>query len=120
MISGHSPLEAAELEGLVRLGGTIVILMVLGNLTQIVAGLCRAGLDPTTPAAVLERGFSDGERSVMAAVRQLPAEVRRRDMCPPAVVVIGDVVSISPYVPHAAQVIDTFGALPQPTQAQAS
>jgi uroporphyrin-III C-methyltransferase len=120
VISGHTPLEQEELEGLVRLGGTIVILMGIGNLAQIVTGLCRAGLDPSTPAAVIERGFSDAERSLMAPVGQLPGEVRRLGMCPPAVVVIGDVVSISPQLFRSAQVIDAFGHCSPPAQARAS
>ncbi len=70
VISGHTPPEPRELEGLVRLGGTIVILMGISNLTQIVAGLCRAGLDAATPAAVIERGFSDAQRSVMTPGRR--------------------------------------------------
>ena len=109
VISGHTPPEPRELEGLVRLGGTIVILMGISNLTQIVAGLCRAGLDAATPAAVIERGFSDAQRSVMRPVGRLPAEVRRLDICSPAVVVIGDVVSVSPQFAHSAEVIDAFG-----------
>jgi uroporphyrin-III C-methyltransferase len=120
VISGHTPPEPRELEGLVRLGGTIVILMGMSNLTQIVAGLCRAGLDPATPAAVIERGFSDAERSVMAAAGELPAEARCRDICAPAVVVIGDVVSISPQFARSAQVIDAFSHSSRSSRAQAS
>ena len=120
VISGHTPPEPNELDGLVRLGGTIVILMGIGNLTQIVAALCRAGLDPATPAAVIERGFSDAERAVVATVAQVPAEVRRLDICPPAVVVIGDVVSVSPKFAHSAQVIEAFDQRLLRSQARAS
>jgi siroheme synthase len=109
VISGHTPPHPRELEGLVRLGGTIVILMGISNLTQIVAGLCRAGLDPATPAAVIERGFSDAQRSATSPVAKLPAEVRRLDICSPAVVVIGNVVAVSPQFVHSAEVIDAFG-----------
>lgn len=109
VISGHVPPDPQELEGLVRLGGTIVILMGIGNLAQIVVGLCSAGLDPATPAAVIERGFSDSQRIVMRPVGQLPAEVRRLDVSSPAVVVIGEVVSVSPQFVHSAGVIDAFG-----------
>jgi uroporphyrin-III C-methyltransferase len=120
VISGHSPPEPRELEGLVRLGGTIVILMGISNLTQIVAGLCRAGLDPATPAAAIERGFSDAQCSAMAAVGQLPAEARRLDICSPAVVVIGDVVAVSPEFVRSADVIDAFHHRSAPSQARAS
>jgi uroporphyrin-III C-methyltransferase len=120
VISGHSPPELRELEGLVRLGGTIVILMGISNLTQIVTGLCRAGLDPATPAAAIERGFSDAQRTAMAAVGQLPAEARRLDICSPAVVVIGDVVTVSPEFVRSADVINAFHYRSVPSQARAS
>ena len=58
VISGHTPPEPHELEALVRLGGTIVVLMGIGSLPQTMAGLSRAGLAADTPAAVVERGFS--------------------------------------------------------------
>lgn len=120
VISGHTPPEPRELESLVRLGGTIVILMGISSLTQIVGGLCRAGLDPATPAAVIERGFSDAERSAMSPVGKLPAEVRRLDICSPAVVVIGDVVAVSPQFVHSAEMIDAFGHRSLSAQARAS
>jgi uroporphyrin-III C-methyltransferase len=120
VISGHTPPHPRELEGLVRLGGTIVILMGISNLTQIVAGLCRAGLDPATPAAVIERGFSDAQRSATSPVGKLPAEVRRLDICSPAVVVIGNVVAVSPQFVHSAEVIDAFGHRSLSAQARAS
>jgi uroporphyrin-III C-methyltransferase len=120
VISGHTLPDTAELEGLVRLGGTIVILMGMSNLNQIVAGLCRAGLDPLTPAAAIERGFSDAERSVGAPVGQLPAEVRRFEINPPAVVVIGDVVAVSPQFARSTQVINARGYRWPSAQAWAS
>jgi uroporphyrin-III C-methyltransferase len=120
VISGHTPPDPRELEGLVRLGGTIVILMGISNLAQIVAGLCRAGLDAATPAAAIERGFSDAQRSAMSPVGKLPAEVRRLDICSPAVVVIGDVVALSPQFAHTAEVIDAFRHRSSSTQARAS
>src|SRR6478735_4520439 len=96
VISGHVPPDARELDALVRLGGTVVVLMGLANLDQIVAGLCRAGLHGNTPAAVIERGFSRDQRSTMTAIGRLPAEVRRLGLSSPAVVVIGEVVAAAP------------------------
>jgi uroporphyrin-III C-methyltransferase len=120
VISGHTPPNPGELEGLVRLSGTIVILMGISNLTQIVGGLCRAGLDPATPAAVIERGFSDTQRSAMCSVGQLPAEARRLDICSPAVVVIGDVVAVSPQFADSAGAIEVLGTRSWSRQAHAS
>jgi uroporphyrin-III C-methyltransferase len=96
VISGHVPPPAEELAALVRLGGTIVVLMGMANLEQIVTGLCAAGLDAAVPAAVVERGFSTSQRSTYTTVGRLPAEARRLDLQSPAVVVIGAVVEVAP------------------------
>ncbi len=102
VISGHVPPSNDELAALVRLGGTIVVLMGIASLEQIVAGLCGAGMDASVPAAVVERGFSSSQRSTFTTVGRLPAEVRRLDLRSPAVVVIGDVVSVATSAPGAA------------------
>ena len=96
VISGHVPPSRDEYEALAQLGGTIVILMGVANLEQIVAGLRRAGLSPEVPAAVIERGFSDSQRSTFTTVRRLADDARRLDVGSPAVVVIGDVVAVAP------------------------
>jgi uroporphyrin-III C-methyltransferase len=120
VISGHTPPETHELEALVRLGGTIVILMGIANLAQTMAGLSRAGLPLGTPAAVIERGFSDAQRSTMTTAGELAAEVRRLDITSPAVVVIGDVVRLAPAFAPTAKVIETFGPWSSAPEARAS
>ena len=101
VISGHVPPSRAELEALVRLGGTIVVLMGIANLEQIVAGLGAAGMAADVPAAVVERGYSPSQRSTFTTVGRLPTEVRRLDLSSPAVVVIGDVVAVATSAPGA-------------------
>ncbi len=96
VISGHVPPSEDEYAALAQLGGTIVVLMGIANLDQIVAGLARAGLDPATPAAVIERGYSDSQRSTFSTAGRLAADARRLDVRSPAVVVIGAVVAQSP------------------------
>jgi uroporphyrin-III C-methyltransferase len=95
-------------------------LMGISNLTQIVAGLCGAGLEAATPAAAIESGFSDAQRSVMSQVGELPAKVRLLDICSPAVVVIGDLVAVSPQFAHSAEVLDAFGCRSRLPQTRAS
>ena len=94
VVSGHDPLTPDELSGLARLQGTLVILMGINNLTQIMAGLLRAGLPASTPAAIIERGYSPTQRSTVAAAGELAAEARRVDVQSPAVVVLGEVVRL--------------------------
>jgi uroporphyrin-III C-methyltransferase len=120
VISGHTPPEPHELEALVRLGGTIVVLMGIGSLTQTTAGLCRAGLSVDTPAAVIERGFSPGQRSTMTTAGELAGEVRRLGVTSPAVVVIGNVVAVAPAFGASAEVVEAFGRRWSAPQARAS
>ncbi len=94
VISGHVPPSAEELSALVRLRGTIVILMGIANLTQIVAGLRTAGIADDLPAAVVERGFSDSQRTTVTTVERLAFDARRLDVASPAVVVIGEVARL--------------------------
>ena len=108
VISGHQRPSAVELEALARLGGTIVLLMGISNLEQIVAGLRRAGLASSTPAAVVERGYSDSQRSTFTTVGELAADARRLQISSPAVVVIGDVVSVAPQLGEPAHVLDVL------------
>jgi uroporphyrin-III C-methyltransferase len=110
VISGHVPPSSQELRALVALDGTIVILMGIANLCQIAAGLIRAGLDASTPAAAIERGFSERERKTFASLAELPERVRRLDIQSPAVIVIGQVVRLA-WLGQDASVTAGLGSL---------
>jgi len=71
---------------------TLVLLMAIEHLDLIVKALIAHGRDPGTPAAVIERATLDGQRIVRAVLEELAGEVRRREVRPPAVVVVGEVV----------------------------
>ena len=114
VISGHQRPSEDELGALARLGGTIVVLMGVVNLEQIAAGLLRAGLDPATPAAVVERGFSDSQRSTFSRLGSLAADARRLRVASPAVVVIGEVVGLAADREDASMVLDRLPAWTAP------
>jgi uroporphyrin-III C-methyltransferase len=92
VVSGHDPLSEAEFDALARVGGTLVIMMGVANLPHLGAGLVRAGLDPATPAAVVERGLRPGQRTTVSTLGELPAETARIEVRSPAVIIIGEVV----------------------------
>jgi len=106
VISGHQRPSEEELAGLALLGGTIVVLMGVVNLEQIAAGLVRAGMDPATPAAVVERGWTDSQRSTFSSLASLADDARRVQVASPAVVVIGEVVRLAPGLGDPAVVLD--------------
>lgn len=109
VISGHTPPEAYELEALIQLDATIVILMGIANLHQIMTGLDRAGLSPDTPAAVIERGFSERQRTAVTTAGELVAEMYRLDITSPAVIVLGKVVAMRAEMAATAQVVRELG-----------
>lgn len=88
--------QGAELDfgALAEARGTIVIFMGLGRIEEIVAGLLTHGKEPTTPAAVISNGTLPGEEVVTAPLAQISRAAQLLE--PPALVVIGDVVSLAP------------------------
>jgi uroporphyrin-III C-methyltransferase len=74
--------------------GTIVILMGVKNLGKIVTSLMRYGMDNTTPVAVIERGLRKDQRETIGTLTTISDLVIERKVSPPAVIVIGEVVSL--------------------------
>ncbi|QXQ09664.1 uroporphyrinogen-III C-methyltransferase [Paeniglutamicibacter sp. Y32M11] len=94
VVSGHDPFTETELSHLAGMGGTVVVLMGVATLQQTAAGLLRHGLAPTTPAAVIERGFTDSQRSTRATLGTLAEAVLRAGCTNPAVIIIGGVAAL--------------------------
>jgi uroporphyrin-III C-methyltransferase/precorrin-2 dehydrogenase/sirohydrochlorin ferrochelatase len=95
VVSGHlapdNPNSLVDWSALGRLRGTVCILMGLANLPKIAATLIAAGRPESTPAAVVQEATTSAQHVVhatLATVAELAADVP-----PPAVVVIGDVVT---------------------------
>ena len=93
VLSGHVPLDDTRARGLVAVGGSLVVLMGVHNLVPITGALARAGLGPDTPAAVVERGLTPRQRTVVGTLATLPEQAVRAGISSPAVVVIGAVVA---------------------------
>jgi uroporphyrin-III C-methyltransferase len=95
VISGHAPFSEDELEHLVGLGGTIVVLMGVNTLPHLVAGLSRHGIAPDMPLAIIERGYSIDQRTTVTSVQQVTGLLGSVKPRSPAVIVIGEVVRVS-------------------------
>lgn len=74
---------------------TLVIYMAIGNLDMICEELRRAGLAETTPAAAVQNGTTARQRRVVATLATLPQAVEAAKLQPPAMIVIGRVVSLA-------------------------
>ena len=74
---------------------TLVVYMGLAHVAEIVSGLVEAGRVQDTPAAVVERGSTARQRSIVTTLADLPAAVRRNNIEPPALLIIGAVVALA-------------------------
>jgi uroporphyrin-III C-methyltransferase/precorrin-2 dehydrogenase/sirohydrochlorin ferrochelatase len=93
--------ESIDWPGLATHAGTLVLLMAMDRLDLIAKELIEHGRSPRTPAAVVHRASTDGQRVVRAPLEGIAAAAEREGIGAPAVVVIGDVVEIlSRDAPH--------------------
>ena len=88
-VTGHG--ADINWQALVRSRTTLVIYMGLRNLKNIVSGLAAAGMDPRTPACVIENGTLGTQRQVMTRLGALSSAGFRG----PALIVVGAVVGLA-------------------------
>ena len=98
IITAHSK-KGGELKinfpALCALEGTLVFLMGVSTMDQTCSGLLQAGMDPATPAAILQEGTSANQRRVVATVADLPQKAREAGIQSPAVLIVGKVCTLS-------------------------
>lgn len=108
IITGHQRAGKAldiDFEALVRTGGTLVFLMGVSALPEICAGLLGAGMEGSTPAAVVEKGTTPAQRRISATVGTMPQVAAGAAVASPAVIVVGGVCAL-------ADQFDWFDKLP--------
>jgi uroporphyrin-III C-methyltransferase/precorrin-2 dehydrogenase/sirohydrochlorin ferrochelatase len=71
---------------------TLVGYMGVTALPNVVRQLLEGGMDPSTPATIVERGTTAGQRSVVSTLAALAEEAARALIRPPALFVIGRTV----------------------------
>jgi uroporphyrinogen III methyltransferase/synthase len=95
-VTGHEDPAKAEIAldwgALARFPGTLVLYMGVKRLADNAAALVAAGRNPDEPAAAIERGTMDGQRTVVATLDSLADAVEREGIGAPALIVIGSVV----------------------------
>lgn len=100
VVTGHDQIE--------EIGGardhTVVLLMGVGTLAHSAAVLARGERGADCPVAVVEDGFGARQRVTVGTLGTIAAQAATRGIRSPAVVVIGDVVRISPYAPASLAV----------------
>jgi uroporphyrin-III C-methyltransferase len=90
IITGHEG-TTVDWKALAALGGTIVILMGVATLPSITQCLIANGLAPATPAAVIQNGTTNIQRSVSGTVADIATLAAEAGLESPATTVIGAV-----------------------------
>jgi uroporphyrinogen III methyltransferase / synthase len=96
-VTGHEDPQKSETaldwDALARFPGTLVFYMGVKQLGDNATALIEAGRDPEEPAAAVERGTMEGQRTVVATLRTLAEAVKLEGIGAPALVVVGPVVA---------------------------
>lgn len=99
IITGHRQQGGAlgiDFRALVRAGGTLVFLMGVATMAELATGLVEAGMAPTTPAAVVERGTTPQQRRIDGTVATIAARAGAMQVTSPAILVVGEVCGLAP------------------------
>jgi uroporphyrinogen III methyltransferase/synthase len=96
-ITGHEDPEkeesALDWDALARFPGTLVFYMGVKRLGDNATALIAAGRNADEPAAAVERGTMEGQRTVVATLGTLAEAVEREKVKAPALIVVGSVVA---------------------------
>ncbi|MEU6659375.1 uroporphyrinogen-III C-methyltransferase [Streptomyces sp. NPDC046821] len=100
VVSGHvAPDDERSLvdwPALAKLRGTLVVLMGVDKIGRIAETLIAHGRPAGTPVALIQEGTTAAQRRVDATLETVEEAVRTHEVRPPAVIVIGDVVTVGP------------------------
>ena len=96
LVTGHEqegkPEPALDYRSLAAFPGTLVFYMGVTSAPHWTSALLAAGKSPDTPAAIVRRCSWPDQETVHCTLGTVVAELNRRKMRPPVIVIVGDVV----------------------------
>ena len=108
-VAGHLKDGAMNLDwaSLAHPRRTLVVYMGLLGVATLCRELCAHGLAAATPAAIVQRGTTPEQRTLVGTLATLPQLVLAAELQPPTLIIVGDVVRLQPrlgwYEPPAAR-----------------
>lgn len=94
-VTGHAEKSLdVNWSALAQLNHTLVFYMGLTRASDITRELLNAGMNATTPVAIIENGCRKNQRNIITALNDLPDAVVREQVQSPALIVVGDVVRL--------------------------
>ena len=96
-VTGHDGVDkrrpSVDWQGLAKSSDGLVIYMGVHNLRHITDELILGGLDPSTPAAVIQQGTVSGQRAIKAPLSTLFEKAQVEAFISPSIIIIGEVVN---------------------------
>ena len=98
VVTGHEDPTKAESsikwKNLATGADTLIFLMGIANLPKITAKLIEHGRAKDTPAAVIRNGTKFSQEVLITTLENAAADVARKNLQPPAIFIVGDVVNL--------------------------
>lgn len=109
LVTVHTEKDLAiQWQALADLNHTLVFYMGLSKVELICQQLAIAGLAAITPAAIIEKGCTDKQRIIKGTLATLTQQVKQQHIASPALIIIGEVVSLSDTLAWHQPKIDTL------------
>ncbi|UKA53325.1 uroporphyrinogen-III C-methyltransferase [Arthrobacter sp. FW305-BF8] len=102
VVTGHEELSEVP----ARPDHTVVLLMGVGQLRESASALGKAGLPGDTPIGIVENGYLPDQRVTIGTLGTIADQAEAAGVANPAVIVIGDVVRVSPFAPSHFKTAD--------------
>lgn len=102
VVTGHEELSEVP----ARADHTVVLLMGVGQLRESASALGKAGLPGDTPVGIVENGYLPNQRVTIGTLATIADQAEATGVANPAVIVIGDVVRVSPFAPSHFKTAD--------------
>ncbi|HYP73500.1 MAG TPA: uroporphyrinogen-III C-methyltransferase, partial [Microbacterium sp.] len=111
VVNGQAETTPATLAALADPALTTVVLMGVAALPRLAAAAEHAGVDPSRPVAIVERGHTPSQRTTRTTIATMVRDATAAGVQNPAVIVVGDVARAGLLLPQHAPA-DAHAAAP--------
>ncbi len=102
VVTGHEELSEVP----ARPDHTVILLMGVAKLRESAAALAESGMPLDTPVGIVENGYMPEQRVTIGTLATIAEQAEATGVANPAVIVIGDVVRVSPFAPEHFKTAD--------------